>query len=72
MNLNNLIYLYTILEGQEATERPTPLPQEIIKLMKPKLHAVSKPKVLPEITAEQYLEKRLVGFTDYMLEYSGV
>ena len=68
MDLPNIIYLYSLIASAEDT-RNKPLSQKELKILNWKPEVIQR-NPINRMSAEKFLERNIVDFFSYMIEYS--
>ena len=75
MNIDNIIYLVNLMDTDGNIELPKPKDQAYLKLNKPKLALVvdnSKQKKTKRLSYDDYMQKRLGSFFEFLFEKSDI
>ena len=75
MNIDNIIYLVSLMDTDGNIELPKPKDQAYLKLNKPKLALVvdnSKQKKTKRLSYDDYMQKRLGSFFEFLFEKSDI
>ena len=75
MNIDNIIYLVSLMDTDGNIELPKPKEQAYLKLNKPKLALVvdnSKQKKTKRLSYDDYMQRRLGSFFEFLFEKSDI
>ena len=75
MNIDNIIYLVNLMDTDGNIELPKPKDQAYLKLNKPKLALVvdnSKQKKTKRLSYDDYMQRRLGSFFEFLFEKSNI
>ena len=75
MNIDNIIYLVSLMDTDGNIELPKPKDQAYLKLNKPKLALVvdnSKQKKTKRLSYDDYMKRRLGSFFEFLFEKSDI
>ena len=75
MNIDNIIYLVSLMDTDGNIELPKPKDQAYLKLNKPKLALVvdnSKQKKTKRLSYDDYMQRRLGSFFEFLFEKSDI
>ncbi len=75
MNIDNIIYLVNLMDTDGNIELPKPKDQAYLKLNKPKLALVvdnSKQKKTKRLSYDDYMQRRLGSFFEFLFEKSDI
>ena len=75
MNIDNIIYLVSLMDTDGNIELPKPKDQAYLKLNKPKLALVvdnSKQKKTKRLSYDDYMQRRLGSFFEFLFEKSNI
>lgn len=72
MDLNQVIFVYKMLQEKSDCAHPKPLGKDVLKQIKPKLTLVERPKEKPDFNGDDYLELRLGELFEHMMLLSEV
>ena len=75
MNIDNIIYLVSLMDTDGNIELPKPKDQAYLKLNKPKLALVvdnSKQKKTKRLSYDDYMQRRLGSFFKFLFEKSDI
>jgi len=72
MDLNQVIFVYKMLQEKSDCIYPKPLGKDVIKQLNIKLKAVERPVIQSDFNGDDYLELRLGDLFEHMLILSEV